>query len=200
MSSHSSLDQRLKDAQEMAVRLLSSTACVLTKEQIDLLEEKVLKSRLSLLPSFGLPKSPKEEVLEGGSLPSLELDCHSYFSSGPIFPEVVPAVEIVEPLEMVPEVEVLEAEEEKAKVPYRKDYNHYRWPSPRPKLFVNRLLGLKKSRLTHGYCLEYLSKRLRITEEELKELTPQEVSERIWGKPSIYSTSRVLNWWGGRRW
>jgi len=184
----------------MAVRFLSSTACVLTKEQIDLLEEKLLKSRLSILASFGLPKSPKEEVLEGVSLPSLELDCHSYFSSGPIFPEVVPAVEIVEPLEMVPEVEVLEAEEEKAKVPYRKDYNHYRWPSPRPKLFVNRLLGLKKSRLTHGYCLEYLSRRLGITEDELKELTPQEVSERIWGKASLYSSYRVFNWWGGRRW
>jgi len=186
---------------------LSSPGCLLTKEQIELLEERILKSRLCLLPSFGLPKSPKEEVLEGVSLPCLdltkdeELICHSYFSSGPMFPEVVPAVELVQPLEMVPEVEVLEeAVEQKQKVSYRKDYNHYLWPSPRPRLFVNRLLGLKKSRLTHGYCLEYLSKRLRITEEELKELTPQEVSERIWGKPSIYSTSRVLNWWGGRRW
>jgi hypothetical protein len=182
MSSHASLDQRLKDAQEMAVTFLSSTACVLTKEQIDLLEEKLLKTRLSLLPSFGLPKSPKEEVLEGGSLPSLdlskdeELNCHSYFSSGHIFPEVVSAIEIVEPVETVSEVEVLEEEvEQKPKVPYRKDYNDNRSPSPRPKLFVNRLLGLKKSRLTHGYCLEYLSKRLRITEEEFKQLTPQEV-------------------------
>lgn len=221
MTSHASLDKRLKDAQEMAVNFLSASSCLLTKEQIDMLEEKIMKSRLSFLASFGLPSSPKEEVLEGGVLPKLELPevvilgeasggsldevCHSYFSSS-IFPDVIPAVQLVS--EVVPE----EAKVEEVKVPekkkslVRKDYNDYRWPSPRPKIFVERLLNLKKSRLTHGYCVEFLCKRLRLSEEDFKKLTPQEVSCRLWGLPDEgcrYDTNGVLrrwgrSWWGGR--
>lgn len=215
MTSQASLDKRLKDAQEMAVNFLSASSCLLTKEQIDMLEEKIMKSRLSFLASFGLPSSPKEEVLEGGVLPKLELPevviveesprsldevCHSYFSSS-MFPEVIPAVQLVS--EVVPEEPKLE---EKPKSLRRNDYNDYRWPSPRPKIFVERLLHLKKSRLTHAYCIQFLCNRLRLSEEEFKKLTPQEVSSRLWGPPVAgyrYDTNGVMNrwgksWWGGR--
>jgi len=88
----------------------------------------------------------------------------------------------------------------------RPDYNHPRWPSPIPKVFVQyirgnnawnhrypgmrawtsdfkaewQIAGNTEFRLNHENCIRYLAYRMgRITPEKLMEMTPTQVKDKI---------------------
>ena len=99
----------------------------------------------------------------------------------------------------------------------RPAYNHPRWPSPVPKVFVQyirgnnawnysypgktawtsdfkaewQLAGNTEFKLTHENCILYLAYRMALTPEQLMEKTPREVHARLIGEhhgiPGYYS-------------
>jgi hypothetical protein len=87
----------------------------------------------------------------------------------------------------------------------RPDYNHPRWPSPLPKVFVQyirgnnawnysypgktawtsdfkaewQLAGNTEFKLNHENCIRYLAYRMALTPEKFLEMTPRQVKDKL---------------------
>ena len=110
-------------------------------------------------------------------------------------PEIQPQVQLEQWLaSQVPEVELgqeFQAEPEPEAEPATKRrprslyLNHHYWPSPLPKVFVQRLRGYpyikRRERITHDYALEYLAARMNCDLEDFLAMKPSRVYERLFG-------------------
>lgn len=66
----------------------------------------------------------------------------------------------------------------------RPSYNHYRWPSPLPRLVALEAGLTTNKRCKHTDAIALLARRLHCTPEAFCEMSRGEVNERLFGKPS----------------
>ena len=98
----------------------------------------------------------------------------------------VPEVELGQEFQAEPEPEAEpEAEPETKRRPRSLYLNHHYWPSPLPKVFVQRLRGYpyikRRERITHDEALEYLAARMNCDLEDFLAMKPSRVYERLFG-------------------
>jgi hypothetical protein len=86
-------------------------------------------------------------------------------------------------------------EPEKKRRPRSLYLNHHYWPSPVPKVFVQRLQGyphsMVKGRITHDEALHFLARRMNCDLEDFLAMKPIRVYERLYGG---YPQGRYYGW------
>jgi len=68
-------------------------------------------------------------------------------------------------------------------------YNHYRWPSPLPRLVALEAGLTTNKRCKYTDAIGLLARRLNCTPEDFFEMSRSEVSERLFGKPHYWQRS-----------
>jgi hypothetical protein len=105
-----------------------------------------------------------------------------------------PEVELGQELGVEKELEQ-EQEPEKKRRPRSLYLNHHYWPSPVPKVFVQRLQGyphsMVKGRITHDDALHFLARRMNCDLEDFLAMKPIRVYERLYGG---YPQGRYYGW------
>ena len=101
----------------------------------------------------------------------------------------------VEPEPKLGQEKELEQEPEKKRRPRSLYLNHHYWPSPVPKVFVQRLQGyphsMVKGRITHDEALHFLARRMNCDLEDFLAMKPMRVYERLYGG---YPQGRYYGW------
>ena len=110
-------------------------------------------------------------------------------SSGPSFANLfLQAVE----REAFARPEQAEASSHLASQVRRPCYNHFRWPSPLPRLVALEAGLTTNKRCKHTDAIALLARRLHCTPEAFYEMSRGEVSERLFGKPNYYAPASYM--------
>ena len=126
-------------------------------------------------PSIKAERANAVAARAEGLAPSTEWDGQIYW--GPYVAAV--SSHFSEPAAAAAEAEVQEAEWVR-----RPAYNHFRWPSPLPRLVALEAGLTTNKRCKHTDAIALLARRMHCTPEAFCEMSRGEVSERLFGKPN----------------